>query len=178
MLVNWTLTGDEELPTKTALHRRNFVRLVDKAVREYGWARNALIAQIEEPSRPVEELLKGRNLYIFVITDHLENCLNAVRRLLGHFDRLSDKARLGIDRVTRRKVKANEDSLRAIRDAIEHLDERIQKGTLAQNEAIMLRITSDQRAVELGDTKLRLVDLERGIRHLHAIAAQLIKAGK
>ena len=44
------------------------------------------VLSIEERKRPAEEMAKtGRYIYMFGFTDHLENCINAVRRLFHHF---------------------------------------------------------------------------------------------
>ena len=48
ILLVQVMIGDPGLSQKTALYRRNFLRLVEKAVDEYREARNYIIKQIEE----------------------------------------------------------------------------------------------------------------------------------
>ena len=66
------LVGDQGLTGKQADYRRNFVRLVDKAVAEYKEARDSIITQIE-----VAKNGSGNIGPMFQFTDHFENCLNS-----------------------------------------------------------------------------------------------------
>ena len=162
--------GDEQLPPKTRLYRRNFIRLVDKAVLEYSKARQALCAQVDEPHRPPEELERGRLLYIFTFANHLENCLNAIRRLMNHLDKFkSDKNGIEIDRTIRRSIESTSTSLIEIRDTVEHLDDRIQKDKIGPAQSITLSITNDQRGAEIAGTMISFTELERIIRRLHEV---------
>jgi hypothetical protein len=74
--------GDGSLSQHAALIRRNVIRLVDKAIYKYSFAREAVLDQINESHRSNEEMLNGRVIYMFGFTDHMENCLNAMRRVL------------------------------------------------------------------------------------------------
>jgi len=75
------LVGDRGLSRKAALYRRNFVRLLDKALREYNEAREIILAEIAEANRSPKEMAKdGRSIYIITFPDHMETCINAVRR--------------------------------------------------------------------------------------------------
>ena len=178
-MLSLMLPGDEKLPPKTRLYRRNFVRLIDKAVLEYVEAREALFAQVEEPNRPAAELQKGRILYICTIANHLENCLNAVRRLLNHLDKLkSDKGGIEIDRTTRNIIESASTSFIDIRDTVEHLDERIQKDELGPDQSIMLSITDDQRGAEIAGTTISFAELERIIRRLHEVGKRMAMASR
>ena len=179
LMLSLMLPGDEKLPPKTRLYRRNFVRLIDKAVLEYGRAQGALCAQTEEPNRPAEELLEGRELYIFTFANHLENCLNAIRRLLNHLDKLkSDRGGIEIDRTIRNIIESASRSLIDIRDTVEHLDERIQKDEIGPKESIMLSVTDDQRGAEIAGTTISFAELERIIRRLHEVGKRMAMASR
>ena len=84
--------GNGTLSRNATQMRKNVIRLVDKAIFEYTNARNAILNQIAESQREYEELLKGRIIYMFGFTDHMENCLNAIRRILGLLERLRSEA--------------------------------------------------------------------------------------
>lgn len=86
------LLGEHNLSPKAAQYRKNFVRLIDKALREYDEARNYLLAEVAEAFRPTEEMTKtGRYLYIIGFTDHIENCINAVSRLFRLLGRINSE---------------------------------------------------------------------------------------
>lgn len=81
-LIVQALIGEPGLSQKTRLYRRNFIRLVDRALREYREARELILAEIAEMNRSPEEMSRdGRRIYLFTFPDHIETCINAVRRL-------------------------------------------------------------------------------------------------
>lgn len=81
--------GERDLSPKAILYRKVFIRLVDKALREYYEARKAIIAQIAEANRSAEEMItNGRQIYMFEFIDHTETCINAVRRLYKLLERI------------------------------------------------------------------------------------------
>ena len=76
------MVGEPGLSRRTTLYRRNFIRLLDKALREYQEAREIILDQIGEANRPVEDMSKhGRYLYIIRFPDHIESCISTVRLL-------------------------------------------------------------------------------------------------
>jgi hypothetical protein len=75
------LVGDKDMSTNAILYRTNFVRLIDKAIREYKSARELVIAQTKESKRSTEEMMNGRYLYIIRFPDYMETCINALSRL-------------------------------------------------------------------------------------------------
>ncbi len=105
-LILHALVGDKGLTQKESLYRRNFVRLVDKAIKEYQEARSTIILQIEEMNRPPEEMSKeGRIIHILGFTDHFESCINAINRLLKQLERIKRKnGSWMIPRLTRRII--------------------------------------------------------------------------
>ena len=93
----------------------NFVRLTDKALREYDAARSELITYLE----PSDGLRTGA--YLRAI-DHVENCVSACHRAA-----LNAKA-LRVNRVGRsapRLTRLQEERLAHLRNAVEHSDERL-----------------------------------------------------
>lgn len=64
-LILHALVGDKGLTQKESLYRRNFVRLVDKAIKEYHEARSTIILQIEEMNRPRRRCQKKVESYIY-----------------------------------------------------------------------------------------------------------------
>jgi hypothetical protein len=90
MLLRVMIDGRERDKKEHSIER-NFVRLVDKAVRAYEAARSAMIMQIEDmkrldqavstvPAKPV--MLRGSSLRALGFTDHFEDCVTTTTRLL------------------------------------------------------------------------------------------------
>ena len=167
--------GDSGLSHNMSIFRRVFIRLLDKAVLEYRQARTAIVAQIEEDKRPTKEMkATGRIIYIFAFVDHLENCLNAVRRLLRILDRIKNEPTgPAIPRLTRRLIETQRQPIIDFRDIIEHIDERINNDEFGTGP-VMLKPAHDTASVQIGCCYLRLDDLARIIENLHEIASYLV----
>jgi hypothetical protein len=173
-----TFIGDGPLSRTAGLHRRTFARLVDKAVAEYTRAREALIAQIEEGMRTADEMaLTGRLIYIFAFVDHLENCLNASRRLLLSLDHLKkDRTVPHLERANRREVEVGGRGIVDVRNTLEHMAERIDRGDVQDGQPVVLCLTDDGRAVTVGDASLRLDTLASVLQHFYSIGKNLVEA--
>jgi len=59
-LIVQLLVGERGLSPKAGRYRRNFIRLLDKAVREYNEARAAILADVTEAKRSAEEMTAFR----------------------------------------------------------------------------------------------------------------------
>ena len=170
------LFGERGLSPKTSLYRRNFIRLVDKALREYHEAREAILAQIAERNRPPEEMSRdGRSIYILTFTDHIETCINAVRRLYKLLERIKvEKQSPGLPRELRRQVETREETIVKIRGAIEHMDELILKGEIADGKPIMAAGSENWDAVLVANKEIKFEDLAMVLRKMHGIALHLL----
>jgi hypothetical protein len=148
---------------------------MDKAVSEYDKARDAIIAQIEEGKRPAKEMAEtGRMVYMFSFVDHLENCINAVRRLLRFLDRIkSTKDGPPIPRLARRAIERKAKHLRVFRNTIEHMDQAILNGEIGEQEPVMLKLAYDGDSVQIGRNELRLADLATMVKRLYEVAVLL-----
>jgi hypothetical protein len=177
LIIRLLALGDEGLSHKAGLYRRNFVRLVDKAVYEYQAARAALVAQVEERHRTVEEMTEeGRIIYIFGFIDHLETCISATRRLLHLLDRIkSEQGALSVPRLTRRSIEAYSKSVKDIRNTIEHMAEKIQSDELKDGEPIMLRAGDKGDRAEIAGNYIKFSDLAYTLCKLHEVALHLIE---
>jgi len=151
---------------------RVFVRLVEKAKSEYMQAREYVLADIKEEQRTPEEMSRdGRPLYLIDITNHMENCLNAVHRLYKLLDAAKSKRKgLQIDRLLRRKLNAYYGSVKKIRGIVEHIENKIQAGWVSG--PVMLVLSDDGVKVTIADYSLRLCDLAKIIREFQKLAIQ------
>ena len=90
---------------KSEMYRGVFIRLTDKALYEYNMARNAILAQIEgkDINHPLTTNIGGTFFYHVVIGNHLETCINAIKRALNILERVKKcpESPFFIDRVHR-----------------------------------------------------------------------------
>jgi hypothetical protein len=174
------LIGERGLSPKVKLYRRNFVRLIDKALREYHNARETIIAQIEEKKRLPEEMARdGRIIYIVAFTDYIENCINAIRRLYKLLDRIkSEKESPILPRELRRLVETQSKSIIDLRDSVEHIDERIQKGELSPNKPLMLIVSKNEDSVVIDNYEIKFTDLALVLEKMNEIAKYILTIKK
>jgi len=170
------LVGDKGLTQKQGMYRRNFVRLVDKAVKEYQEARLAIIEQIQEMERPPEEMIKGRIIHILAFTDHFETCVNAVSRLLKQLERIKgDNGNWIIPKITKRAIEAQTKSIPNIRNVAEHMAEAIQKDELEPGLPIMIMVGGNGDSAVLANYEIKFSEIANAIRRLHEVAMNLFE---
>ncbi len=168
--------ADAKIGRKTALLRRIFIRLMDKSITEYQEARKALDLQVQESKRPSKEMQEtGRIIYMFSFSDHMENCINSVRRLLRLLERInSEKGAPIIPRDKKRFLSSQGKRLIDLRDAFEHMDERIQRDEIGNDEAIMVKLGGSDDRVEIGPFQVTFLELAGIIFKLHELASYLV----
>src|SRR5215217_3071532 len=66
----------------TSSQRLHLLRLVDRAVFDYSQARAGILAQIAERQRPPEQMMNGREYFMFGVIDALESCVITTRRAM------------------------------------------------------------------------------------------------
>lgn len=168
--------GDGSLSQHAALIRRNVIRLVDKAIYEYSFAREAVLDQINESHRSNEEMLNGRVIYMFGFTDHMENCLNAMRRVLDLLQRLrADTSAPVQDRVARRLVEAHAGSLVDVRNMFEHIGDAINDNEFGEGQMVVLAYGDDENGVCIGEYSLSFHSITAILKVMHAEATRLLE---
>ena len=174
------MIGDPGVSKKAALYRRNFVRLVDKALNEYHEAREAILAQIAEAKRPAKEMEKhGRQIFIFEFTDHIETCINAVARLFKLLERIkSEKQSPAWPRELRRLLETKSESIENARNAVEHIDERIQRGEIAPGKPVMMSVSEKDDAVVVSSHEIRFEELAMVLEKMHEVAQYILTIKK
>lgn len=168
--------ADAKIGRKAGLFRRVFIRLMDKSIAEYLEAKTALNSQVQEPKRPPNEMqATGRIIYMFSFSDHMENCINSVRRLLRLLERInSDKYAPIIPRDKKSLISSQSKRLIELRDTFEHMDERIQRDEIGTNEAIMVKLGGSDDRVEIGPHQITFLELAGIISKLHELASYLV----
>jgi hypothetical protein len=168
------------LSKKTQLYRRNLIRLLDKALREYKGARKAILDQITESNRPPREMKKqGRFIYTFLFVDHIETCINAAARSYKLLDRIkTEKESPEVPRELRRLVETKSKSIESIRNAIEHIDQLIQKDKIAPDQTIMLALNEYHNGVTILSNEIKFEELAMVLRTTHEIAQYILRTKK
>ena len=175
-LIVQVMTGDPDVSRKAALYRRNFVRLVDKALREYHEARQAILAQIAEAKRPAKEMEKhGRQLFVFQFTDPIETCINATARLFRLLERIkSEKQSPALPRELRRLLETKSESIADVRDAVEHMDSLIRNDEIAPGKPVMMTVSEKDDAVIVSSYEIEFEELAMGLQKMHEIAQYVL----
>lgn len=170
------IVGERNLSRKAALYRRNFVRLVDKALRQYYEAREVILAEIAEANRPPEEMVKnGRYIYCIAFTNHIETCINAVSRLFRLLERIkSETDSPSFPRELRRLLETKSKSIANVRNSVEHIDEQIQKDEITPGNPIMLSVNKNNDGVIVSNFEIKFKDLAIVLEKMHEIALYLL----
>lgn len=167
--------GDKDISRRTALNRRLYIRMLDKAVDEYKEARELIVAQIAEGQRNTDEMARnGRYIYMFKFVDHMENCISTVRRILRFLDILkSNQDGLGFSRIVRKHIESLTTPIIDVRNIIEHMDEKIQNDIIQENEPVMLKITDTQDGIMIAGQSLKFSTLSTLIKKLHTLGQSM-----
>ena len=175
-LIPQLLIGEPNLSPKAAQYRRNFIRLIDKSLREYSEARDHLLSEVAESKRTTEEMIKtGRHLYVIGFTDYMENCINAISRLFRLLDRIrSEKESPEFPRALRRLLLTKSQSIKDIRNSVEHIDEQIQKDEISAGNPIMLSYNNDGDGIAISNFNIKFQDLASVLTNMHEIALYLL----
>lgn len=168
------MIGDPGITRKQGSYRRNFCRLVDKAIYEYQVAREAILDEIYACTQR-RDWPDGRPLFIFGFIDHFETCINAANRALRIFDRLKGDALLAeLARDQRRSLEAHSRSLVTLRNAIEHVDNVICNDEMPEGRPVMLGFNDSGDRAVIGTYEVGFSDVALTLRKLYEIGEMLL----
>lgn len=173
-LMHQLIGAEVDFPEQMLAYRRNFVRLADKAARDYTDVRKCVLTLIEQPKLHKLGIAQMR-LLMNVIVNKLEDCIITARRLFNYFERVkSNPTGFPLDTLFKRRIKAMEKSIRAVRDLIVHMDEDI------YNKVAAGRITAptlDEKTttITVGSVTLPVEILARAIRLFHNFASDFAR---
>ena len=167
--------GDENVSRRTALSRRLYIRLLDKAMDEYTEARKLILAQIKESQRSTHEMTEnGRYIYMFKFVDHMENCISTLRRILRFVDILKgNQEGLGFPRIIRKSIDSLATPIIDVRNTVEHIDDKIQKDIIQEKEPVMLKISDAQDGVMIAGQSLKFSTLSDLLKKLHTLGQSM-----
>lgn len=178
MLLNLVFARiDENMERDTAIYRKIYIRLIDKALDEYIETRSLIVEQVLEGKRPTEQMQKkGRVIYMLKFVDHMENCIGTLRRILRLLEKLKgNRQGLVFPRLIRRHIESLSTPLVGLRNTIEHIEEAIQKDEIKEGEPVMIKISSEQDGVSIGNNSISFFEISTLIRSLHGIGQDLAK---
>jgi hypothetical protein len=183
VLLQDAFIGNPGLSDKAVTLRKHFVRLLDQTIREYSYARELVLAQIQELELPTEELIRnGQHIFMFGFVEHLENCLTTCRRALRVLDGLTGE--MNVNRTARRHIRAPGEAITNIRNRIEHtgklgeIGEKIAKGEVKSGDLLVPYLSDDGTSINFGDHAVRCDALASVLETLYSLAADLLTASK
>lgn len=175
-LIVQALIGEPGIKRKVSLYRKNFIRLIDKALFEYREAREVILDQIAEANRPSKEMEKtGRYINVFGFTNHIEDCINALCRIYKLLKRIkAEKESPSIPREIRTLVETESQPIVTLRNAVEHIDGLIRKDELSPNKPIMLAITENSDGITISSYNIKFTDLAALLKNVHEIGEYVL----
>lgn len=157
-----------ENPTAHRLLTAYFLT-TDKAVREYSQGRAALVSYIAS-SNQTELLVEGLGRF--------ETCISATKRALRLLDKIKAHPQSPtVEKTTVKFLQNHSNSITAIRNAIEHIDNEIVSDSITSTDmAHILAIDHGGSTLEISVYKLGLSDLCLVVRKLHQAGVALIES--
>jgi len=147
----------ESANPKTRALRFGYLRLVDKCTFEYQQGRALLSEYVNtQPDQSFSRLLHAAS--------HFETCINSIKRSIVYLNAL----RRDQDGPTISKnigVLRNETRIRRVRDAIEHTDQDILRGTIGPGDPHLILVKGT--GVALGGEEISYQELAKWIEQLH-----------
>ena len=143
---------------------KNYIRIVDHLIIEYKYARAALLKFVNTPNNVLGPLL--------VATGHLETIISSLKRAIRFLECIKrDRHIPTIEKNLSVLSSDTKKRVTSLRNAIQHLDERLIKGEHGDGEANALLVKSD--GIELFNTEIKYTEIANWIRELDKVSSQL-----
>lgn len=144
----------------------NFIRLVDSLLLEYEEARQSLLRYLTAPRDVFEFSPFVRS------TGQFENCISTLMRVVNLLNKLrSSRSGIVVDRklaICSAKAQAK---IRALRNAIEHLDSELSADALGTDQGLCLLVMSDR--LQLGAAEILYSELASWISELNTLSREV-----
>jgi len=108
--------------------------------------------------------------------DHLSNAVSRLSKLLQRIK--SEKERPEFLREFRRSVEKHSDVVTDVRNTVEHMDERIQKGEIAAGKPIMLTCSQEGDKILVSNCEMKFEDLAMLLERMHELAQDILTIKK
>ena len=163
LILNVWLRGRGPKDQKASIFVTSFIRLVDKTLVEYKYSRSALLEYVNTPANTMSPLFRA--------TAHLETCIHSLKRAIRFAEHIRrDKKSPTIPQKLDVISKSAQIRITVVRDAIEHMDDRIIKGKIPKNGPVALIMKSD--CLELAGEIITYIELAEWIKQLHRLALE------
>ena len=164
MLFHAKLSPSDE---KTSRLFMMFLLIVDKAAREYIAGHDSLTAYINSTNK-TDFLIDGLGRY--------ETCVVTLKRAYKLLDRLKNQQDSPVfNRQLRKLIETWEKPVTDVRNAIEHMDEKILKNELANGEAHLLSVDVTGNFLELTKYKISFTTVYNAVKNLHLAGIDMIE---
>ncbi|MFA6054745.1 MAG: hypothetical protein WC769_05150 [Thermodesulfovibrionales bacterium] len=143
----------------------NYVRLVDILLREYENGRKELMNFLAAKNESLSTHL------VIIASGHFEMCISTLKRVSTYLKRIRGhpKVAQALKDLLPRNLSVldgrSEKLITDMRHAIEHLENRIQKGEITSGQSLCLVTIAD--GLELGRHKMLFSDLARWLKEVH-----------
>jgi hypothetical protein len=141
-----------------------------KGARHYNAAREVILRQLAEATRPSEQLAAGRQLHIFDFPEQMDDCMTSVFKVAMCLERLIDSEK-SFDRFCAANKDAIE-SLRQFRDQHGHMHTQISSGEVG-NGPIILSISDDGNSIRFRDKRMSFAMMHALIQDMYSALASL-----
>jgi hypothetical protein len=179
-LIPLLLIGAPGLSQNTRLYLREYVRLVEKALREYCEARNVILEVVAEVSDKGKKPKQNAQLtFVFLFADHMETCIDAIRRIYRLIDgilKIKEDSAL-VPKELRKLVLTNYKSIKGIRNTVQHLDRDIRDGILP-GKPIMLAVNDDADGIIISSREMKFNQIAMVLERMHEIALHILIVDK
>jgi hypothetical protein len=159
------------------LLRKNFVRLIDKALHEYGKARKYMIKEIEECIHNASQKNeRGGFVYAYIIANCLEDCIMSINRACNIFQVLKKSKHFELDRQKMLSFQHYEEAVCKIRIVFENMEKELRKEELNELNSAQLQISANHELIEITKYKLSLKDLLLALEYAYELAVVMASA--
>jgi len=158
---------DAVLDKESRLYLRLLCRLIDKSFNEYYIAKEYMEEEIK---------IEDRLAYRFAIIDHLENCINAINRVVKVFNDIDDRSKQYnlfkfVSKATVGKIRKYKVS--NVRNRVEHIDEDIYENKF--HSTLFLDVDSQYEKISINDKYLALSDITSMTEDYHSFVLEIFK---
>jgi hypothetical protein len=161
---------DKETSVGKKKWRAWLVHCLVKSARHYDAAREIILRQLAEATRPADQLAAGRQLHIFDFPEQMEDCITSVFKAAMCLEKLAvSEGSFGRFCAAN---KADIESLRQFRNLHEHMHMQITNGEVG-NGPIILSISEDGNSVRFRDKWMSFAVTHALIQDMYSALASL-----
>jgi len=161
------LVPESGISKKAKSYRTIFIRLIDKAIREYYQAREAFIDDMLE---------NGQKFRVIEFMDHIETCINAISRLFKLLKRIkTERESPKFPREIRELLEGKSESVTTLRNSVEHMDEKIRNDEITPGNPTTLSYNKEKDGINIANYEVSFQDLAIVLEKMNEIAQYILR---